>query len=411
VSGPPLVRRISAARRHLREIAWLPPVLAAIVGCGLALAIDAGEGPADPRSIAISVDRARDSTWAGLALLFTALSVVMAVVTLTAQNMASRFSPRLLRVKLLLLSERLVLVLFSFTASYLLTVLLLNRSRLPDDPARPLELAIGAVLLVASSISLIWYINRMLQSLRVDRTVRWVAGLILEAARKLAQEHREDVELPADALDAPPGAVDVTAIGAGGYLVGADIGHLHRLAVAHDVVIATSAEIGQLVVPGDRIGWISGSDQDQALSHMVAESFDVAVAHDPNRDVDYDIHLLVDISLMALSKGVNDPHTAEQCVDQLTLVLPELAEQRPGPRGRLGRDHEPIVMLNLPTLGSQVERAFRRILLYGNDDPIVSEALLRLARQLERVGPREADRRTARALSAEITQASSTAGT
>jgi uncharacterized membrane protein len=393
---------------RLREVAWLPPLVAAVVGCGLAVVVAAIEGPAQTGSIAIDVDRARNSLWAALTLLFTALTIVMAVLALIAQNMASRYSPRLLRVKLLVTAERRVLFVFTVAASYIITGLVLERKNLPDDPAPPAALLVGLVLIVASAVVLIWFISRMLRSIRVDWLVRSIGDLVVQAARRRAHDYRKDTEVPTGALDAPPGSAEVTA-GDSGYFVGVDTGHLHELAAAHDVVIAVEAEVGQLVVAAERVAWVSRPVEDQTFTDAVAQSFGIARAQDPRTDVRFDMHLLVDIALMALSPAVNDPHTAEQCIDELTLLLHRLAEHRSGPRGRMGADGEPIVIVNLPTLGSEVEWFVRRILLYGAADPIVTEALLRLVRQLERVGPLDGDRQTARALTTEITQASSAA--
>jgi uncharacterized membrane protein len=406
VSDRPPVVRIWDSVVRLREAAWLPPIVAAVAGCGLALVVAGIEGPANPRSIAIDVDRARNSLWAALTLLFTALTIVMAVLALIAQNMASRYSPRLLRVKVLVNAERKVLFAFTVVGSYIVTELVLERKSLPDDPAPPAALLVGLVLIVVFAVVLVWFINRMLRSIRVDWLVRSVGGLIVDAARRRAHDYRKDEEVPAGALDAPPGAAEVTA-GDSGYFVGVDTGRLHKLAAAQDVVIAVEAEVGQLVVAAERIAWISRPVEDQTFTDAVAQSFGIARAQDPSTDVRFDMHLLVDIALMALSSAVNDPHTAEQCIDELTLRLSGLAEHRAGPRGRPGADGQPIVIVNLPTLGSEVEWFVRRILLYGAADPIVTEALLRLVRQLERVGPLDGDRQTARALTTEIAQASS----
>jgi uncharacterized membrane protein len=393
----------------MKDAAWLPPTAAAVLGFGLALLVAGIEGPANPKSVAIDIDRARNSLWAALTLLFTALTIVMAVVALIAQSMATRYSPRLLRVKLLVTAERRVLVAFTLTASYVLTQLLLERKNLPDDPAPPAALLVGLVLIVASAVVLVWFINRMLRSIRVDWLVRSVGDLILDAARRRAHDYRKDTEVPAGALDAPPAAAEVTAADSG-YFVGADTGQLYKLAAAQDVVIAVEAEVGQLVVAAEPIAWISRPVEDQTFTDSVAQSFGIARAQDPETDVHFDIRLLVDIALMALSPAVNDPHTAEQCIDELTLLLHRLADHRPGPRGRMGADGEPIVIVNLPTLGSEVEWFVRRVLLYGAADPVVTDALQRLARQLERVGPLDGDRQTAHALTAEITQASSPVG-
>lgn len=151
----------------------------------------------------------------------------MAVVALIAQNMASRYSPRLLRVKLLLIAQRRVIVVFTLTASYIVTELVLNRKNLPDDPAPPAAIMVGLLLLVLSVVVLVWFITQMLHSIRVDRLVQSVGDLILEAARTHAHHYRKDNEVPIGALDEPSGAAEVTAADSG-YFVGVDTGQLRN---------------------------------------------------------------------------------------------------------------------------------------------------------------------------------------
>jgi uncharacterized membrane protein len=136
----------------------------------------------------------------------------------------------------------------------------------------------------------------------------------------------------------------------------------------------------------------------------IAESVELALAKNSRRDIGHDIRLLVDIALRALSPAVNDPHTASQSVEQLVLQLRPLAESRPGPRRWASDGGAAAVLVKMPTLGELVDYAARRVLLYGATDPIVTDALLRLARELERVGLTADDQRVAQELIHEIVE-------
>jgi uncharacterized membrane protein len=75
------------------------PAVGAGLGILLALAVrNVGRSP-DPASWAITVERARDTLMGALAIVFTGLSIVLALTAVTAQNVAGRFSLRLLRIQ------------------------------------------------------------------------------------------------------------------------------------------------------------------------------------------------------------------------------------------------------------------------------------------------------------------------
>jgi uncharacterized membrane protein len=105
-----------------------------------------------------------------------------------------------------------------------------------------------------------------------------------------------------------------------------------------------------------------------------------------------------------LSPAVNDPHTASQSVEQLVLQLRPLAESQPGPRHWASDEGPPAVFVKMPTLGELVNYVARRVLFYGASDPIVTDSLLRLARELQRVGVTDDDQRVAQDLIHEIVE-------
>lgn len=393
-------RRLRLSER-LGDTAWFGPFLGAVAGAGLSLAISAIEGPPSGDTTAVTVEQARSAIWSALALLFTSLSVVLAVVAMTAQNMVNRFSPRLLRVKMKTIQSRSLLIVFSFTASYVFAELVVNRTASGDASTPPAGLTVALVLFVLSAVVLIAYIGRLMEFTRVDRTVRWVRQLVVAAARHLERElpSKGEIETSSGAFDPPAGAADLVARSSG-YVVRVDVRHLRTLAAGHGATIAIDAELGQLVTPGDRVGWIAGDEalDHPSLSDAAIRAVELDAVENQHRDVRFDLDLLVDIALTALPPVLNDPRTAVQAVDQLTIALGPLAEMRPGPRSWQGDEGGSQVLVKAPTLGELVDHAARRVLLYGAEDPTVVRALTTLARELDRVGPFDTDRRVAEEL-------------
>jgi uncharacterized membrane protein len=105
------------------------PAVGAGLGILLALAVrNVGRSP-DPASWAIAVHRARDTLMGALAIVFTGLSIVLALTAVTAQNVAGRFSLRLLRIQQRGLRDKFVIAVFTMTMTFSARVAATNSTR------------------------------------------------------------------------------------------------------------------------------------------------------------------------------------------------------------------------------------------------------------------------------------------
>jgi uncharacterized membrane protein len=94
------------------------------------------------------------------------------------------------------------------------------------------------------------------------------------------------------------------------------------------------------------------------------------------QDAAFGIRQLVDVACKALSPAVNDPYTAVQAVDHLSVIFCALARQRLGTyvtRHGLG-----IVIIPARRFGDYLAVMCGLIRRYGASEPTVAHALLRL---------------------------------
>ena len=134
----------------------------------------------------------------------------------------------------------------------------------------------------------------------------------------------------------------------------------------------------------------------------IAESLTVARIRDPHSDIGYSIGVLVEIALMALSPGVNDPRTGVECTEKLTEVWAAMSQVELGIRTRSRGDGSYTAVVHENSMGDFLDAAGRQILLYGSDDQSVTAALARMARQAQRTARCERDRQIAEALAVEL---------
>jgi uncharacterized membrane protein len=386
----------------LEEDQALVAVIGALGGAVGAVVVERLGPEPDPDTFAITVDQARASLLSALALVFTGLSIVLALTALATGNMASKFSPRLLRMRLRTSGNKWVLGVFAATAAFIITSQVLLRTAAGDELAPPLMMSLGVLLLIVTGVMIVWYIDGTLQSMRVDRAIRWVGGRIERAVKWQEYEARHDVVVDAIELQRPPDAIDLVAPD-DGYVVSVDTGRLARLMGEGDRCIMVEASTGHAVVRGECIGWMSapapGGVDDLA---GVLDCLTIANVRNPESDIGYTIDVLVDIGLMALSPAVNDPRTGVECTEMLTAVCTDLAGRDVGIRTRTRDDGSPIVVVIANTMGDYLDAAGRQILLYGADDRTVTAALLRLGRQGEHAARSDRDRRLAKAFADDV---------
>ena len=383
----------------LEENQGLTAGIGAIAGASLAIATERYGVDPDPATFAISVDQARASLLSALALVFAGLGIVLALTSLTAGNMASKFSPRLLRMMLRSSGNKWVLGTFSLTASYIITSQILLQGSAGEALAPPMIMWIGVLLLVITGVMILWYINGTLQSLRVDQAIRWIGRRIVWAMTAHEYELRHDVVVDHIDVRRPAEATDLIAPD-DGYVVRVDTGRLHRLVAESGGCVVIETGTGRPVIRGEPIGWVSA--QPPIPNDDVADCLTIATSRDPETDVGYTINVLVDIALMALSPAVNDPRTGVECTEALTQIFAEMSRRNPGIRTRQRSDGSHCVVVEEDTMGDHLDAAGRQILLYGSGDRTVTAALLRLGREGERFAGSDRDRQLAHAFAQDV---------
>ena len=132
----------------LEEDQALAAVLGGLGGLAGAFVVERYGPEPDPDTFAIMIDQARSSLLSALALVFTGLSIVLALTALTTGNMASKFSPRLLRMRLRSSGNKWVLATFAGTVGFIITSQVLLRNEAGDEVAPPLVMAISVLLLI-----------------------------------------------------------------------------------------------------------------------------------------------------------------------------------------------------------------------------------------------------------------------
>jgi uncharacterized membrane protein len=154
------------------------------------------------------------------------------------------------------------------------------------------------------------------------------------------------------------------------------------LAVANSVSIALTRRVGEHVVAGVTLARIwaaaeQGTVPDlRVFERALDDAVGIGFERTRQQDAAMGIRQLVDVACKALSPAVNDPYTAVQAVDHMSVIFAEMAAHRLGPK--VSRSGDVVVVVPSRRFGEYLGRMCGLVRRYGAGEPTVMVALLRL---------------------------------
>lgn len=265
-----------------------------------------------------------------LATASTVFSITIAAVVYASGN----YGPRLLTNFMEDRGNQLSLATFIGTFVYAVTVLRTVRS---EDEAIPaaiagedslpgfvpqLSLLVAYVLMSLSILVLVYFLNHIPASIRINSVLKGIGTRLLDDIRECyPREAGGDAEL------ARPEGEPVRACGTG-YVQMIDFDRLHSLAKSQNGTIRLAVRTGDFVHPEMPIAFWDDFDLVSDLLHdEIRQCFTLGGRRTPNQDLQFLIDELVEITLRALSPAVNDPFTALTAVHWLGAATAELGRR------------------------------------------------------------------------------------
>jgi uncharacterized membrane protein len=307
----------------------------------------------------------------------TVIALLLGLTVVALQLSSTQYSPRLLRNFLRDRPNQVVLSVFVATFAYsaagLYTVGVSGGSRTATFPR--LAVSGALVLLFVSLGLLVYFADHLVHSLQVDAIMRVVERGTLAVIR--------DGLLPGtpDAPEVPQWAMPIAAQRSG-YVQSVRPGRLLAAAAANRVCLRLRARVGEHVVAGTTLAWIwAASPRDptpdpRAFLPVLREGVRIGFERTLEQDAALGIRQLVDVACKALSPAVNDPYTAVQAVDHLSVIFCALAQRPLG--NHVVRDGSGAVIVPGRRFPEYLATMCGLIRRYGSREPTVAYALLRL---------------------------------
>ena len=401
-----MIRR-GAVREYATGSLWVLPGVSALAALLIGFAVshlDVSPGsPLAPLAFQGTADDARTLLSNITSSVITVIALVLGLTVVALQLSSTQFSPRLLRNFLRDRPNQIVLSTFTATFVYaaagLYTVGLAVGTRTEQFPR--LAVTGALVLMFASLAMVVYFADHLAHSIQVDAIGKRVEH------DTLAVIHGQMGSVEQNAPAPPPWSIPLLAAKSG-YLQTVQPELLVPLAADHRVCIRLRVRVGEHIVAGTAMGWMWTARPDQSvpdparLRHALNASVRIGFERTQEQDAAFGIRQLVDMACKALSPAVNDPYTAVQAVDHLSVIFCALATRPLG--DFVTRDPGGTVRVIVPArrFGDYLATMCGLIRRYGSREPTLSVALFRLLGNCAAVLPDEPDRWAALAEQAEL---------
>ncbi len=361
-------------------------------------------GPAGARSVLTA------TASSSITVAATVFSITIATLTLTS----SQFGPRLLRTFTTDRGVQFSLGTFIATFIYPLLVLRVVQTAGDSEEAKAfvphLSVFLATVMALFATGVLIYFVHHVALIIRAPQVIAEVGNELDDVIDHVipVDGSRGDQDAPdppgvpglrSTSSERPDDAVVVARSGRSGFITVVGYDGLLGLAGKIDAALWLTAKPGDYVFENAPLA-SAAADVAQRISDAdakkVAAHFGIAARRTVGQDPIFAIEQLTEIAQRALSPGINDPHTAINCIDRLGAALAR-ACARPFPDQRR-RDATGILRvvsnrLEWPTL---VAAAFDPIRRYGKGDANVMGRLLDTIAALVDACPRQDRRRVLR---------------
>lgn len=326
-----------------------------------------------------TADDARSLLTAISSTVVTVIAVVLGLTVVALQLASTQFSPRLLRSFLRDRTTQLVLAVFMGTFVYstagLFTVGVLAGNRTEEFPRLAVSGAI--VLLVVSLSMVVLFADHLAHSIQVDAVTGAVQSAVLKVIDQLPGRFEGEPVQP------PPWAVPLLSRH-NGYIQSVHPRPLVPSAVRAGVCVALTQRVGQHVVAGTilALAWRPTPEEPppdaRALERAVDECVQIGFERTLRQDAAFGMRQLVDVACKTLSPAINDPYSAIQSIDHLSVIVTALARRPLG--DDIAKDAAGTVRVVVPgrRFGDYLPGMCGLIRRYGGTEPTVCVALLNL---------------------------------
>lgn len=407
---PRVKSRIVIVWTTIRDSLWFLPSIFTVAMSGVAMLLLSAERKGAFAGVGWAAVLEGGSAESARALLsgvagglITVTGVAFSVMIVALELSSSQYTPRVLPNFLADRANQVVIGILIGTFTYSLLVLrVIDSASSGGEPFVPRIAIAGGMLLALVSVgTIIFFINHAAQSIQIAWILRSATDRALAQVERLFPEDfgREDTQLPTED-EVPPDHISILAPRSG-YLQAIDQHYIFAFGRSAEAVVKVEHPIGAFILEGQSLArcWPSASIDEKARKKLTRA---FTLGPERTREQDYELTLIEisDVAVRALSPGINDPTTAQHCIDRLSQLLLALALRHAPSRIRTEEGRVHVIVRDLP-FERALETAFAPILHFGASNPAIRDRLIDRLNALAELVP-EQRRRAIRELIASV---------
>lgn len=317
-----------------------------------------------------------DSTRAILSTVATATitvaGIVFSMTAVVVQLATSQLSPRVTQGFLRSRYQQVTIGVSVGTFVYSLLVLsdVHGTEEIPFS-SHDFSATLAVVLGVVSMVIIVYFIDRVMRSMRIDTIIRRLAEETEASIRHLPQRTPTRTEGLTPPEGDPGTTVEVTRTG---WVRKVDADRILS-ALPRDAVARIDLRVGDFITHGEVAARV-WPEVDEQVKGAIASAVNVDRTRTVESDPTYGIRQLVDIALRALSPSLNDPTTGSDVIRHLggpikAILLRDLPGRVVG-----GDNGARVFLARAWSYSDYVHAAFREIRINADGEPYTLHALI-----------------------------------
>lgn len=313
--------------------------------------------------------------------MITVATTAFSIVIVALQLASGQFGPRLLRNFMRDIGNQIVLGTFIATFIYCLLVLRTINAGEDSEFVPHLSVTFALALAIASIAVLIYFIHHAAESIQAQHIIAQVGHELNQTIDSLFPKkighalpnHNQADIIPAN-FEREANSIRASR---SGYIQAIDDKDLMKIATQSNILVRLNHRPGDFMVQGSDLAIVyPGERVNKKLSEKINSAFSFGKQRTQQQNVEFSIDQLVEIAIRALSPGINDPFTAIQCIDGLSVALCHLAEREIPSPYRYDEDNKLRVIAYPVTFEEMTDAAFNQIRQYGQSSVAVIIRLL-----------------------------------
>ncbi|SIS55510.1 DUF2254 domain-containing protein [Salimicrobium flavidum] len=310
--------------------------------------------------------------------MLTMTTITFSTIMVVLTTYSTQFSPRTLQDFMKSRVTQHVLGVFSFGFVFTLINLLLLGKSGQKDFTGPFLTVLIAIICLGFFILFIHHSSRFLQVNNLIGKIRTDASVLIHNTFQ-EKNYTEAVEWNEEEIaqwkQYTPYAVKAKQ---SGYLQGVKIKGLLTFAKKHDLLLAAVFQSGDYIQKGAPIFYYWKREEASEEENIEACTGYILIGNERTdvQDIEFSIQKLVEIAVRAISPGINDPHTAVNCINRIGSLMSELAGVHQPFRYYADEDDNLRFMMEPKKFRDYLYKSFYQIRLYGKQDLTVMDAML-----------------------------------